>query len=74
MFDRWFIWKPGEYELQVHVHTDAVRSSMLKTYRFTLFESDAAELSGATDGFKRGDGVFWNSNDYSGVIVQIVEA
>jgi hypothetical protein len=74
MFDALFVWKPGEYELVVNVLTDAARSSVAKAYRFTLFESDSAELASAKEAFKTGDGIYWNSGDHPGVIVSITEA
>jgi hypothetical protein len=74
MFAGWFVWKPGEYEVQVVVSTDAKRSSISKTYRFTLFESDSAELAAAQDDFKTGDGIYWTSGKHSGVIIPITEA
>ncbi|HKW01337.1 MAG TPA: hypothetical protein VJN96_16050 [Vicinamibacterales bacterium] len=74
MFAKWFIWKPGEYELRVNVKTDSDRSSVTKAYRFTLFESDSADLESDKDDFKSGDGIYWTSGNHSGVLVQITEA
>lgn len=74
MFEHSFIWKAGEYELEVKVQTDSVRSSTVKKYRFTLFESDSSELSIEKVDLKIGDGTYWSSGDHPGVLVQIAEA
>jgi hypothetical protein len=74
MFDEKFIWQPGEYELRVTVESPTKKPWAELKYRFTLFESDSTELSGVKRDFKLGDGIYWNSGNHMGVIVQIVEA
>lgn len=74
MFEEKFIWQPGEYELRVTVESLAKNASSEMKYRFTLFESDSAELSEAKRDFKLGDGIYWDSGNHKGVLVQIVEA
>jgi len=74
MFDAWFIWQPGEYELRIEVDTAAERARIAKTYRFTLFESDSDELLAAKEDFRLGDGIYWNTGNHPGVLVQLVEA
>ena len=73
MFDEKFVWLPGEYELHVSVKASDEKANTSKNYRFTLFESDSDELSRAKEDYKLGDGIYWNSGNHPGVIVQIVE-
>jgi len=49
-------------------------SKFEKKYRFTLFESDAADLSKVKDDYKTGDGINWGSGKHSGLIVPLSEA
>ena len=74
MFDEKFIWQPGEYEVRVTVESSDKRTRVEQKYRFTLFESDSKELSAAKDDFKFGDGIYLNSVNHPGVLVEIVEA
>jgi hypothetical protein len=74
LFDEKFIWLPGEYELDILVRTSDRKAGTHQKYRFTLFESDSTDLSKVKADFKYGDGVYWDSGNHTGVIVQIVEA
>ena len=74
MFERMFIWQPGEYELSVSVNSNPEAATPPRSYRFTLFESDSAELAGVKDSFRTGDGIYWDSGNYSGVGIQLVES
>ena len=66
-----FIWDPGEYELELAVDAEPKQAKVVKTYRFTLFESDAEDLTKSKDDYKFGDGIFWYSGKHPGVMVQI---
>lgn len=74
LFDEKFIWLPGEYELDISVQTSDRKDNTRQKYRFTLFESDSTDLSEVKADFKYGDGIYWDSGNHAGVIVQIVEA
>jgi hypothetical protein len=74
MFERMFIWQPGEYEVSVSVNSNPKAATPQGSYRFTLFESDSAELAGVKDAFHIGDGIYWDSGNYSGVGIQLVES
>lgn len=74
MFNDKFIWQPGEYQIRIAVDAVPRRAGLEKTYRFTLFESDSAEFTAAKDDFRTGDGIYWNSGNHPGVLVQLVEA
>jgi len=74
MFNQYFVWQPGEYELTISVDTSNKTSFLESHYRFTLYESDSNELMKAKDDFKTGDGINWDSGKHLGVIVPIVKA
>jgi hypothetical protein len=74
MFERMFIWQPGEYEVSVTVNSIPKAATPGRSYRFTLFESDSAELAGVKDAFRFGDGIYWDSGNFSGVGIQLVES
>lgn len=73
IFDGKFLWQPGEYEVQISIKTSLEKANIEKSYRFTLFESDSSELSKSKDDYKLGDGIYWESGNHPGVIVQIIE-
>lgn len=74
MFDEKFMWYPGDYEIRIAVDAEPKRANVVKSYRFTLFESDSEELSKTKDDYKYGDGIYWQSDKHPGVILQIREA
>jgi hypothetical protein len=74
MFNEKFVWYPGEYEVLISVQTSNKKADIEKKHRFTLFESDTGELSKAKDEYKFGDGIYWESGNHPGVVLQIVEA
>lgn len=74
MFDRMFIWQAGEYEISVAVNSQPQMASPDRRYRFTLFESDSAELAAVKDDFRLGDGIYWDSGNHSGLSIQLVES
>lgn len=73
MFQAMFEWTPGEYEMQVSIDTVPGGARVLKTYRFTLFETDSLELTKISEDYKYGDGIYWDSR-LKGVAVPINEA
>lgn len=56
LYDRLFIWSPGEYGLNLKVVTDS-GNEFSRHYRFTLFESDCDELRSYSDDYKHGGGI-----------------
>lgn len=74
MFDEKFIWRAGEYEMRIDVDTEPQKTKVVKSYRFTLFESDSEELCKFKDDYKYGDGIYWNSDKHPGIIVELREA
>ena len=74
MFDRMFIWQPGEYEATISIEAVPVSVNIKKSFRFTLFESDSAELAKSKDDYKSGDGIYWESGKHPGVGVPVNQA
>ena len=73
-FARHFIWNIGEYQLKVNVTTDKENTNISEIYRFTVFESHTGQLKAITEQYKYGDGIWWNQNIPTNVILDIKEA
>jgi hypothetical protein len=54
LFNTLFIWQPGEYVFSLTVETEPSSASYKKKYRFTLYESETAELRKYADEYKYG--------------------
>ena len=72
-FERRFQWDAGEYELELRVETDRPKADIRRLYLFSLFESEAAELRGYSEGYKYGAGVYWVSQAQPGILVPVRE-
>jgi hypothetical protein len=72
LFEQLFIWFPGEYVAELVVEAEPGSASFSKSYRFTLFESDTADLRRYADDFKYGGGLTFNVKAHAGLSVQIV--
>jgi hypothetical protein len=73
LFEKLFPWQPGEYIAELIVEAEAVSASFSKKYRFTLYESDTAELRSHTEDYKTGGGLTYNINKHAGVSVPLSE-
>lgn len=73
IFDRLFCWLPGEYVLELTVHTLPDSASFSRTYRFTLYESDAQELRSHKDDYPFGGGLSYNVDRHVGLSVPILQ-
>lgn len=71
MFNRMFVWLPGEYTLDLQIEVESGKPAFGKRYRFTLFESDSEELRSHTDDFKHGGGLAYNVDRHAGVYVPL---
>ena len=71
MFNRMFVWNPGEYIIELSVDAEPGSASFSKKYRFTLYESDALELRSHTDDYKFGGGLSYNVDRHVGVFVPL---
>ena len=65
-FNEKFQWDDGEYEVSVSVTSDKITKT--KCYRFTIFESESAELRAMAEHYKYGSGVFWDRDDVSQIL------
>jgi hypothetical protein len=72
-FEERFAWLPGEYEMTVRVNTQPPNALNDKTYRFVLYESDSEDLKNNADGYKHGDGIYWESGNYPPLRIAITE-
>lgn len=71
LFHQLFIWQPGEYVAKLIVDAEPGSASFSRKYRFTLYESDSAELRTHTDDYKFGGGVSYNIDKHAGVFVPL---
>jgi hypothetical protein len=57
LFDQLFVWEPGEYLVEMIVEGQPGPASYKKKYRFTLQESDTAELKEQVENYSSGAGI-----------------
>jgi hypothetical protein len=72
LFERNFLWLPGEYVMELSVDTEPGSASFVKKYRFTLFESDSTELRSHTEDYKFGGGISYNVDRHFGLSIPLV--
>jgi len=68
-----FIWTPGEYVAELIVETEPSAATHLRRYRFTLYESDSAELARYKDDYKYGGGITYDFGRHPGLFVPLLE-
>ncbi|HEY2901352.1 MAG TPA: hypothetical protein VGL59_12300 [Polyangia bacterium] len=73
LFDRLFLWEPGEYVVALAVKVEPGSASYVKKYRFTLYESDTAELRKHIEDYQYGAGISYNVDKHLGVFVPLSE-
>ena len=73
MFEKLFVWLPGEYVANLQVDAEPGSASYSKKYRFTLYESDTAELRAHIEDYQFGGGLAYNVERHSGVNVPLTE-
>lgn len=74
LFNKHYIWNPGEYKLHFIIETDDPKVNLDKTFRFTLFESHVETLNEIKDQYKLGGGVTWDPANISFVYPDIKAA
>ncbi|MDP9911887.1 hypothetical protein J2W27_004011 [Variovorax boronicumulans] len=72
MFNQRFIWTPGDYQITLTVETDASSASVVKKYRFTLFESDTEELRKHLQDYPFGIGLLANAEQHAGIHIAFI--
>lgn len=73
LFDKLFVWEPGEYVVALTVDAEPGSASYLRKYRFTLYESDTVELRAHANDYKFGGGISYNLQQHAGVFVPLAE-
>jgi hypothetical protein len=73
MFDKNFVWLPGEYKATIQVDAMPYTARPQKSFTFTLFESDTRELTNSKADYGTGDGVYWDSGKHPSCNVPITE-
>lgn len=71
LFERLFVWQPGEYVVELSVLAEPGSASFIRKYRFTLYESDSAELRSHTEDYRFGGGLSYNVDRHAGVFVPL---
>lgn len=73
LFDRLFVWLPGEYVVELSVIAESSSASFSRKYRFTLYESDCVELRSHIEDYKFGGGLSYNVDRHVGVFVPLLQ-
>ena len=68
-----FVWFPGEYVAELKVNAELGTAAHSKKYRFTLFESDAADLRQHLDDYPFDAGLTYDTERHSGVNIPLTE-
>ena len=72
-FEKTFALEPGEYVASLSIAVEPGSASYVKNYRFTLFESDIADLRKFVEGYKYGGGIHFNMQEHAPIWVQLTE-
>jgi hypothetical protein len=73
LFDRLFVWEPGEYVFTFSVNAEPGSASYTRKYRFTLYESDTLALRKHAEDYQYGGGISYNVPRHVGVFVPLAE-
>jgi hypothetical protein len=71
MFNKLFVWLPGEYTLDLKIDVESGKTVYGKSYRFTLYESESEELRSHTEDYKHGGGLAYVDDRHVGVFVPL---
>jgi len=71
LFEKLYVWEDGEYVAELIVDTEQKDITFRTKYRFTLFESDTADLKKHTEDYKFGGGIAYNIDKHIGLFVPI---
>lgn len=71
LFNRLFIWSPGEYRAELLIEADPGLKVFTKSYRFTLFESESQELRSHTEDYRFGGGLSYKVDRHVGLWVPL---
>ena len=71
LFEKLFIWTPGEYIVELMVNAQPGHASFKKQYRFTLYETDSFELRSHAEDYPYGGGLAYNVDSHAGIFVPL---
>lgn len=71
LFDLLFVWLPGEYVAELPMVAEPGSASFSRKYRFTLYESDSAELRSHSEDYKFGAGLSYHVDRHAGSFVPL---
>jgi hypothetical protein len=71
LFDRLFVWHPGKYVVELVVDVKPGSASFSKKYRFTLYESDSAELRSHINDYPFGGSLSYNIDRHVGALIPL---
>ncbi|WP_224795830.1 hypothetical protein [Pseudomonas fluorescens] len=71
LFNRLFIWTPGEYVVTLELQAEPQSASFSKRYRFTLYESDSIELKSQIEDYKFGAGISYEVDHHVPILAPI---
>ncbi len=71
LFEKHFNWKDGNYSLELHIKTDNKKVDLIKTLKFTIFESLKQEFENDRNKYDTGDRIYWYSDNYYGEWIDI---
>ena len=73
LFKQLFVWQPGEYVAELIVDAEPGSASFTKKYRFTLYESDTADLKAQLEDYPYGGGLTYKVESHTGVNIPLTE-
>lgn len=73
LFERLFVWLPGEYVVELKVDAEPGATSFSKKYRFTLYESESQALKSQVEDYPYGVGVSYSVDRHPGAFVPLVQ-
>jgi len=71
LFNQLFIWLPGEYKAVLNVKTEKTGEVFAMNYKFTLFESESAELRSHVEDYQFGGGLSYKVDRHAGIFVPL---
>jgi hypothetical protein len=73
LFENLFVWLPGEYIVKLMVNAEPGSASFSKKYRFTLYESDTADLRQHKEDYQFGGGLAYNLERHVGLQIPLAD-
>lgn len=64
LFNKQFFWTPGEYIVKIDITGEPEKGSLTKSFRFVIYENEAAELKKEVESYNYGGGVYFDSDKH----------